>query len=245
MTGIDERARVLLDWLAGIGAAALAEIADAAGLSAPATAARLRRLESERLVVSVRLLHGQPALYAITRGGLRAVGRNELAPVRVSNSGFLHLLECARVARSLECVLAGSHTVHSERELRAWERAAGRPLVSAELGFSVAAGADVHRPDLVCLPVGSGAALLPLAVEVELTVKAPARLRAIVRGWARSRRVAGVVYYAAPAPLRALERAVLEESAAPLVQVLPLAAAARLPAAFADPRSTSPIPRAP
>jgi len=87
--------------------------------------------------------------------------------------------------------------------------------------------------------------VLPIAVEVELTVKAPARLRAIVRGWARSRRVAGVIYYAAPAPARARERAVAEERAAAQVRVLELARAGELPGELAGARSTSPIPSAP
>jgi hypothetical protein len=62
-----------------------------------------------------------------------------------------------------------------------------------------------------------------------------------VRGWARSRLVSGVVYYAAPAARRALERAVADEQAEAQVHVLELAQAGQLPLA----RSTSPIPRAP
>jgi hypothetical protein len=226
-----------------LGAAGETEIADVAGLSARSTRALLRRLELEALVAQVRLLHGRPALYLITRQGLRAAGRSDLTPPRVSSSGFAHMLECARVARALERTLAGSATVHSERELRASERAAGRLLASAQLGFSTACAADVHRPDLVCWPADEDS--LPLAIEVELTVKAPARLRAIVRGWARARRVAGVVYYAPPAVARALERAIAEERAALAVAVLALEAAGQLPAGIGRWRSTSPIPSAP
>jgi hypothetical protein len=61
-----------------------------------------------------------------------------------------------------------------------------------------------------------------VAIEVELTVKAPERLRAIVRGWARSRAVGGVVYYAAPQARHALERAIERELAAERVAVVPL-----------------------
>jgi len=241
MNVFDERTMTMLDWLAGLGAAALTELADVAGLSRAAAAARLSRLEREALVSRVRLLHGQPALYVMTRSGLRAIGRDELGPARISSSGFVHALECARVARALERSLTGRFSVHSERELRAWERAAGRLIASAELGFSVAAAVDVHRPDLVCLACAGSGRTLPLAIEVELTVKAPQRLRAIVRGWARCRRVAAVVYYATPAAARALERAVAEESAATAVRVFALDhAALRSPA-----QSTSPIPSAP
>jgi hypothetical protein len=241
MNLFDDRTTAMLEWLAGLGAAAVTELADVAGLSHKASAARLRRLALATLVSRVRLLHGKPALYVITRSGLRAIGRDELGPARISSSGFVHALECARVARALERSLEGRFTVHSERELRAWERAAGRLIASAELGFSAAASSEVHRPDLVCCASRGSARALPLAIEVELTVKAPQRLRAIIRGWARCRRVAGVVYYATPAVVRALERAVAEERAAAVVRVLALDYDdLRSPA-----QSTSPIPSAP
>lgn len=216
----------MLEWLAAIGAAGAAEVADAAGIAASTAAARLRRLEAAGLVQTVRLLHGKPALFVITRAGLRAAGRGELAPPRVSSSGFAHLLECGRVASALARSLAGSYSVHSERELRAWERASGRVLASAELRFGARGARELHRPDLVCVPLGGG---LPVAIEVELTVKAPVRLREIVRGWARCRCVAGVVYYATPAALRALERAIADERAGASVQALELARAGELP----------------
>jgi len=216
----------MLEWLAAIGAAGVAEVADAAGIAASTAASRVRWLQDAGLVDMVRLLHGKPALVVVTRAGLRAVGRSDLAPPRVSSSGFAHLLECGRVDRALSRSLAGRYEVHSERELRAWERS-GRVVASAELRFGARGARELHRPDLVCMPVARGE--LPLAVEVELTVKAPARLREIVRGWARSRCVAGVVYYAAPAPLRALERAIAQERASGSVRVLALARAGELP----------------
>ena len=64
-------------------------------------------------------------------------------------------------------------------------------------------------------------------------MKAPRRLGEIVRGWARSRLIAGVVYYAAPAALRALERAVADQQAAAQVHVLGLERAGELPPALA------------
>jgi DNA-binding Lrp family transcriptional regulator len=222
----------MLDWLAGLGGAGLVEIAGALGLSCAAAGARLRRLERDGLVEAVRLLHGCPALYVITRAGLRAAGRRELAPPRVSGSGFGHLLECGRVARSLERALGDRYSIHSERELRVWERAAGRALASAELGFGPSGARERHRPDLVCWPLAEAPVGHAVAIEVELTVKAPARLAAIVRGWARSRLIAGVVYYAAPAALRALERAVADQQAAARVHVLGIERAGELPPAL-------------
>jgi hypothetical protein len=231
----------MLDWLAGIGAAGAAELAGAAAVTEAGALARLRVMARDGLVEQKRLLAGEPALWLITRRGLREAGRTELDVQRVSSAGFSHLGACARVARALETALEGRFTVHSERELRAWERG-GRLLASAELGYGRAP--ERHRPDLVCVALERRA--LPIAVEVELTVKAPERLAAIVRGWARSRRVAGVVYYATPAVVRALGRAIDAEQAAPAVAVLDLACAGQVPQEFLGPRrSTSPNPRAP
>jgi len=59
-------------------------------------------------------------------------------------------------------------------------------------------------------------------VEVELAVKAPRRLAAICRAWARCREVAGVLSLAAPAAERALLRAIADADASPRVLVVPL-----------------------
>jgi hypothetical protein len=238
MTLYDDQTKAILAWLAGIGAAALSEVAEAVGLSVARARSRVRRLERDGLLSSVRLLHGEPALCVVTRDGLRAAGRPELTPPRVSHSGFAHLLECARVAVALERGSGGLYSVHSERELRAWERSDGGAVASAELGFSAVGAAELHRPDLVCCVLDGAGRALPVAIEVELTVKAPARLREIVRGWARSRLVAGVVYYAAPAALRALTRAVEAERAGGQVHVLELAQIGELPRGLVGERSS-------
>jgi hypothetical protein len=89
-----------------------------------------------------------------------------------------------------------------ERELRREERAAGSALASASVGGSL------HRPDIVLWPGAAADERLPVAVEVELTVKAPRRLEDICRGWARARCVAGTLYLAAPEVQRPLSRAI-------------------------------------
>jgi hypothetical protein len=63
---------------------------------------------------------------------------------------------------------------------------------------------------------------LPIAVEVELTVKAPRRLAGICQAWARSRDVAGVLYLASPPAERALLRAVRAVRGAERIVVVPL-----------------------
>jgi DNA-binding transcriptional ArsR family regulator len=223
----------ILDWLATTGAASAAELESVSGSSARTVVARIRALEQAGLVRSEALLRGEPALHVLTRPGLRAVGRPELDPLAISAASFGHLLAVARVAASLR--LAGER-VGDERELRAFERAEGRSVASAAVGLARGGDTAWHRPDLVCWRSG-----LPVAIEVELTVKGPERLRAIVRGWARSRLVAGVVYYARPAPARAVAAAVRRENAESAVSVLALEAAGEVPA-FA---STSSFPSGP
>lgn len=63
-----------------------------------------------------------------------------------------------------------------------------------------------------------------MAVEVELTVKAPERLEEICRGWARARWVSGVLYLASPDAQRAVERAIHRTQAHERVVVVPLEA---------------------
>ena len=211
----------ILRWLATTGAAGDDEVALACGITTGAARARLRALQGDGLARSERLLHGAPALHVLTRAGLRAAGRPELGVVALSASSFAHHLAVGRVAAALT---SRGAEVCGERELRVWECAEGRALASAEVGYLRDGSIALHRPDLVCTGAG-----LPIAIEVELTVKAPERLRAIVRGWARSRVVAGVVYYAAPAAARALARALRSEYAEGRVAVLALERAGELP----------------
>ncbi len=219
--GRDAASVSILEWLARIGAGSAVEVAQACRVSPRVAQRRLAALEQRGEVSSRRLLHGSPALHVLTRVGLRAADRGELEPVVLSAGGFAHSLTVARVAVALE--IAG-HRVGGERELRAWERLEGRPLASAEVGFGPDGGVALHRPDLVCWDGGR-----PVAIEVELTVKAPARLAAIVRGWARSRLIDGVVYYATPAVARALARALSSEAAGGRIAVLGLDRAGELP----------------
>ena len=63
---------------------------------------------------------------------------------------------------------------------------------------------------------------LPVAVEVELTVKAPRRLLEICLGWARCRCVAGTLYLAAPEVQRPLARAIERAQAGERIVVVTL-----------------------
>jgi hypothetical protein len=66
------------------------------------------------------------------------------------------------------------------------------------------------------------ATALPVAVEVELSVKGARRLEAICRAWARCRLVREVRYYAPPHVARAVSRAVSSVHAHDPIRVLSL-----------------------
>ncbi len=219
-----------LQWVARIGA--VTDQALAVHSATTVASARARLLASARagLIARHRPLAGQPSLYTVTQAGMRACGLRGLDPCRVSSSNALHLIECARIAAALEHCYA-EHRVLGERELRREERECGRALASACLGERLGGGRLLHRPDLVLWPERSEPEL-PVAVEVELTIKAPRRLLEICRAWARCRCVAGVLYLAPPEVERALYRAVERAQAEEQVVVIPLDA---LPASHGSP----------
>jgi len=212
----------ILRWIAGIGAATAEALAEREGLTVSSARGRLAAAEREGLLASRRPLAAQPTLYTITRAGLRASRTAGMQPCRVSNANAQHLIVCAGVAAGLERCYP-DHRVLGERDLRRHERERGAPLASARLGGGPDGDPLLHRPDLVLWPLAPDAGL-PVAVEVELAVKAPRRLAAICRAWARCREVAGVLYLAAPEAERALLRAIEQADAADQIVVVALTA---------------------
>jgi hypothetical protein len=196
----------ILRWTARFGIATAEALAQRGGWTLASARGRLLAAERAGLLQRRRVLAGAPTLYTVTRAGLRASGLRGLEPARVSVSGAPHAIECARIAAALERAYPDHH-VMSERELRRDEREAGTPLASAGLGLGPGGGALLHRPDIVLWPE-SPPQQLPVAVEVELTIKAPRRLLEICRAWARCRCVAGTLYLAPPEVQRPLARAI-------------------------------------
>jgi hypothetical protein len=206
----------IVDWIGRLGAAAADDVAAHLGVELPEARARLRVCARAGLLRTTRLLHGEPALYVATRAGLRSVGLEALATCRVSATGFAHLSECARVAVVLERARPDARLA-SERELRLAERRAGQPIASAEVVCGRDGEPALHRPDLIVFGADG-----PLAIEIELTIKSPRRLRQIVRAWGRCRLVQGVVYYTSPGAGRAVRRAVEAMCAGDRVTVVDL-----------------------
>ncbi|HEV3046548.1 MAG TPA: hypothetical protein VGY13_04230 [Solirubrobacteraceae bacterium] len=214
------RQLALARWAGGLGAVTAHALAEREGIGLRCAHARLAAAERAGLMRGELVLAGAPRLYTATSAGLRACGLRGIEPGRVSAAGARHAIVCAFVAAWLEHAYPG-HRVLGERELRRDERDAGRALASARVGGAGGDAAPLHRPDLVLAPAnGEG---LPVAVEVELTVKAPQRLLEICRGWARCGCVAGTVYLAGADVLRPLERAIARAHAGERVALVALA----------------------
>ena len=210
----------VLQWAASIGAVTAEALAERDDCTVACARARLLAAERRRLLCRRRPLTGQPTLYSVTPAGMRAAGLRGLEPCRISAANAAHAIACAGAAAALERCYPG-HRVLGERELRRDEREHGCALASAHMGVGQRGGRLLHRPDLVLWP-RDAADGPPVAVEVELTRKAPRRLASICRAWARCRCVAGVIYLAAPDVQSPLERAIEQAHAGERIVALPL-----------------------
>lgn len=209
----------LTRWTASLGAVTAEALAHRWAVSVASARARLGVARRAGLLSRERPLLGHPALFSVTHAGVRACGMRGVRPCSVKAPSAHHLIVCAAVAAALERCYP-DHRVVGERELGRDERECGRPLASVQLGWAWDEKSAMHRPDLVLWPsTDSG---LPIAVEVELTVKAHRRLVEICRAWARSRTIAGVLYFAPADVRRALCRAIDDAHASERIVVLPM-----------------------
>jgi hypothetical protein len=174
-------------WAAGIGAVTAGSLALLDGTSEASARGRLAAAVRRGLLERSRPLAAAPSLYTVTRGGLRASGCERLACASVAAGRAEHAIACAHAAAALARCFP-EHRLAGEAELLA---AARSDAASARAAAVPAVRGGSHRPDMLLLPRDGGR---PLAVEVELTAKAPARLAAICRAWARCPEVAGVLY---------------------------------------------------
>lgn len=246
----------IVQWVARMGAVSAQALAVREETTPASASGRLAALKRKRWLSARRVLEGGPTLYTVTAAGMRASCLRGLDPCRLTNSNAAHLAACAEVAAQLERrypdhrVLGERELRRDERE-RGEVLASARLA-----GMSADGGPKLHRPDLVLWPQESPGARrgdgagdreleselgreldrewepeselepLPVAVEVELTVKGPERLTGICLAWARCRTVAGVLYLAPPEVQRALQRAIARAQAQEQIVVLGLDALA-------------------
>ena len=196
------RDRELVRFIGRHGAVAIPHVMAATGVGRTAAYRRAAACIERGLLERLDLLRDEPSLLRATREGLRYAGLG--LPVAVISPGSVdHWLRCATTALLLG-ERYGHDQVLGERELRAAERIEGRPIASARLGELPGGAPRLHRPDLVLL-----GAERPVAIEVELTPKAPRRLEQLIRAWRRASWVAEVRYLCEPGQTRrAVERAV-------------------------------------
>lgn len=211
---LTERDARIVDWLARMGAAGAEHVSERLGMFKKTAYARLGLLADCRLIEHRRILYGWPGIYVATRQGLRWQGLGRLGVMRLSPGGFEHAWNVASVAVALHRELPRWRLL-GEREIRALELEDRELLASASVGER-GGRPMLHRPDLALVsPSGR-----VVAIEVERSIKAPGRLRAIARGWARARHVSRVYYLATEPAGRAVSRAVDAVGARDRVAVL-------------------------
>lgn len=224
----------ILRWTVRLGVVTAEALAQHEGWTVASARARLHAAERAGLLSRTRPLANRPALFAATRSGVCASGMTGFEPCRVSVANAPHAIVCAEVVAALEHAYP-DHRVMGERELRRDERDLGVALASARLGSGPDGAALLHRPDLVLWPAHARRSL-PVAVEVELTVKAPRRLTEICRAWARCRCVAGTLYLAAEEVERPLALAIDRAQAGERIVVVALDALLGAPVPQPTPR---------
>jgi hypothetical protein len=212
-----DRDAQIVGWVGALGAAGAEHVMGRFGMGRSWSYQRLESLSAGGLLAPRALLHRRPALYVATTEGLRWRGLGRLGVYRVGPGGFEHAWQVASVAVALHGMLPGFRVL-SEREIRAHEREERQLLASARLGALTGARQQLHRPDLALIDPAGGVH----AVEVELSVKARARLQAICTGWARARHIRGVYYLAAPVAAGVLTRAVHETRSQERITILAL-----------------------
>ncbi|HEX3432724.1 MAG TPA: hypothetical protein VHT25_01555 [Solirubrobacteraceae bacterium] len=212
-----DRDAQIVSWLAGIGAASAEHVMGRFGMGRSWAYARLSRLTADGLLDHRRLLYRTPGLYLATAEGLRWTFSERLGVYKLGPGGFQHAWEVATVAVALHRALPGWELL-SEREIRACENDQPELVASASLGELPGGRPALHRPDLALVGPGSRC----LAIEVELSIKAPRRLQTICRGYARACHVDHVYYLATPPVARAVSRAVAEVRAQEQITVLAL-----------------------
>jgi ParB-like chromosome segregation protein Spo0J len=204
-------------WTTALGAITAEALAERDRLSADVAREKLDELVGLELLERHSVLVGHPDLYTATVAGRRVARKHAdaggytypegLRTARVTIREARHMIACASVAAALERRY-DDHRVIGERELHRDERKARRRLASVDIRRNGRSGS--HFPDLVVWPPGTlddpdtppsptsapAPSALPIAVEVELTLKSTQELIAILSAWADCRYIEAAIYFA-------------------------------------------------
>lgn len=187
----------------------------ATGTGRTATYRRVAALIEAGLLERLDLLRSQPSLLHATRDGLRYAGL-PMPVAKVSPGAVDHWLRCATVALDLD-EHYGRNRVLTEREIVAKELFEDRAVAKARLNVG-GHRERFHRADLAVLTEEG-----VIAIEVELTPKAPRRLEELIRAWRWAiggREVSEVRYLCEPGQTRSLvERVVKKVQAERFIQI--------------------------
>ncbi len=199
-----QRARTIA-WATALGAITVEALSEREGLSCAEAEERLDEAVGLGLLQKHSVLVGYSDLYTATIAGRKLARKHADAgrysyPEGLRTAGVTikdarHTIACVSVAAALERRYP-DHRVIGERELHRDESRQKRRLASVDVRRH--GQRRSHYPDLVIWPPAraGGSPPLPIAVEVELTMKSKEELTAICLAFARSIHIEGVLYYA-------------------------------------------------
>jgi len=190
------RDRELIHYVGRHGLVTINHVMAAMEVGQAITYRRVARCIEAGLLERHAILASEPSVLRATQAGLKFAGLPfpvaSISPGRVE-----HYLRCASVAHALEAKLKPGDRLRTEPEIRLIEQLSGSHEFSVDVGRLPNGKRRYHRPDLLHM-FEEGGRHRAIAIEVELTLKAPQRLRQIMRGWRYTRNLAEVHYYCAP-----------------------------------------------
>jgi DNA-binding Lrp family transcriptional regulator len=224
----------MLAWATAVGAITVEALAERDGLSTATAKERLDEAVGLGLLRRHALLVGYSDLYTVTGSGRTEARKHSdaggysypegLRTARATIKDARHTIACASVMAGLERRYP-DYRVIAERELHREEHTQQRRLGSVSVHRY--GQTRSHYPDIVLWPPSATGEPppLPIAVEVELTMKSKEELTAICRAFARSRHIEGVIYYAETTKLEErLQHTVEQLNAEEMIVVVPLSA---------------------
>jgi|GEM_PF-1254710 len=194
----------MIAWADALGAITAEALAEREELSTDVARKRLDEAVELGFLDRHSVLVGHSELYVASTAGRQLAHKHAdaggyswpegMRKARVTIKQARHTIARASVVAALERRYP-DHRIISERELHREESQQGRRLASVEIRRR--GETESHFPDAVIWPPSPPGEQppLPIAVEVELTLKWKEELTAICRAFARCQRIEAVVYY--------------------------------------------------